>query len=164
MRISKFELGLLAAAFSASGAVIACRPAVAQDRPVESQDWAKAGPVREIVDPNSGDRWLLMRDANCPGGPGQLVRLERLEQSTAGEGRGKQSPKTIARQVIRAGDRVRLEEHTQMADAVFEAIALGTAATGQTVQVRLTVGGRVVRAVATGPGHAALPIETGAAR
>ena len=29
--------------------------------------------IREIDDPHSGDRWLLLRDPNRPGGPGRLV-------------------------------------------------------------------------------------------
>jgi flagella basal body P-ring formation protein FlgA len=66
--------------------------------------------------------------------------------------------------VIFAGDRLVVEEHTARADAVLEARALSSAAPGAAFNARLTVGGRVVRAVALGPGHAALQPETGAGR
>jgi hypothetical protein len=66
------------------------------------------------------------------------------------------------RPVIRAGDRLIVEEHTALVDAVLEARALTPAAPGSAFDARLTVGGRVVRAVALGPGRAALQLETGA--
>ena len=62
--------------------------------------------------------------------------------------------------VIRAGDRLIVEEHTAVVEARLEAVALGPAASGSPFQVRLTIGGKVVRAVALGPGRAAFAAET----
>jgi flagella basal body P-ring formation protein FlgA len=58
--------------------------------------------------------------------------------------------------VIRAGDRLIVEENTAVVEARLEAVALGAAAPGSTFNVRLRIGGRVLRAVALGPGRAAL--------
>jgi len=44
-------------------------------------------------------------------------------------------------------------------DGRLDAIALNPAAAGQRVRVRLLVGGRVVRALAAGPGRVALEDE-----
>jgi hypothetical protein len=62
--------------------------------------------------------------------------------------------------IVRAGDQLTIEEHTRVADAYLEAIALGPASVGSVLNVRLKVGGRVVRALALGPGRAAFEPET----
>jgi hypothetical protein len=56
--------------------------------------------------------------------------------------------------IIRTGDRVRVEEHTPVVDADLESVALGPAIAGASLNVRLRIGGRVVRAVAVAPGRA----------
>lgn len=104
--------------------------------------------LREIVDPHSGVHWLLVRDAAHPGGPGRLLELppdSALETTV---------PPALP--VIRIGDRVRVEEHTSIADAVLDSVALGTAGPGAPLRVRLKIGGRIVQAVALAPGRAAL--------
>lgn len=63
------------------------------------------------------------------------------------------------RPVVRTGDRLTVEEHTQIADAYLEAVALGPASVGSVLNVRLKIGDRVVRAVALGPGRAAFAPE-----
>jgi len=120
--------------------------------------------VREIDDPHTGDRWLLRRNDQVPGGPGRLVLVAAHQSATggatpraAGLNRDVQIPP-----VIRAGDRLILEEHTARVDAVLEARAMNPAAPGASLDVRLTIGGNVVRAIALGPGRAALQTETGA--
>ncbi len=120
--------------------------------------------VREIDDPHTGDRWLLRRNDQVPGGPGRLVLVAAHQSATggaipraAGLNRDVQIPP-----VIRAGDRLILEEHTAHVDAVLEARAMNPAAPGASLDVRLTIGGNVVRAIALGPGRAALQTETGA--
>lgn len=120
--------------------------------------------IREIDDPHTGDRWLLRRNDQVPGGPGRLVLVAAHQSATggatpraAGLNRDVQIPP-----VIRAGDRLILEEHTARVDAVLEARAMNPAAPGASLDVRLTIGGNVVRAIALGPGRAALQTETGA--
>jgi flagella basal body P-ring formation protein FlgA len=63
--------------------------------------------------------------------------------------------------VIHAGDRVIVEENSPVVEARLEAVALGPAALGSALEVRLKIGGLVVRAIARGPGRAALQPEIG---
>jgi uncharacterized Zn-binding protein involved in type VI secretion len=58
-----------------------------------------------------------------------------------------------AKPIIRAGDPLSIEQHSAVADVQLTAVALGPAAAGSTLNVRLVIGGRVVRAIAVGPGH-----------
>jgi len=110
---------------------------------------------REIDDPNTGIHWLLVRETGHPGGPGRLVPVWR---GTAGISAAGSATKP-ARPVIRTGDHLLVEESTAVVEAHLEGSALGTAAVGAPLAVRLTMGGRVVTAVALGPGRAALEGE-----
>jgi hypothetical protein len=117
--------------------------------------------VREIDDPPTGNHWLLMSDPGHPGGPGRMVLAAGLGREPAGviaPARNRSQP----RPVIRAGDRLIVEENTAVAEARLEAVALGSAGSGSPLPVRLKVGGKVVRAVALTPGRAALAPEIGA--
>jgi hypothetical protein len=119
--------------------------------------------VREIDDPHTGDRWLLTRNEEFPGGPGRLVRVAAARRAEGGAvGPGGALGQAAALPVIRSGDRVIVEEHTAVVDAVLEARALRPAAAGAAFEARLAIGGRVVRVVALGPGRAMLQPETGA--
>jgi hypothetical protein len=113
--------------------------------------------VRVIADPHSGERWLLLRDAGHPAGPGRLVKA--VDRGKVQEGAPiAATPGTndgLFRLVIRAGDRLVVEENTAVAEARLEAVALGPAAAGAALEVRLRMGGKVVRAVALAPGRAA---------
>ena len=103
-----------------------------------------------LDDPANGDRWVLERNSKHPGGPGRLVRME-------GESAGKrEDASTRPVVVIRAGDRVMVEESTAAVEARLEGMALSSAASGGAVMVRLRVGGRMVEAVAVRPGHVKL--------
>jgi hypothetical protein len=127
-------------------------------------------PLREIDDPHTGDRWLLMRDETAPGGPGRFIRVTGHLNAPAGglEPKTKQpmhaDQNQDARQLpmIRAGDLLIVEEHSTTVDLVLQARALNSATQGSALKVRLAIGGKVVRAVALGPGRAALQPETGA--
>src|SRR5215469_3362040 len=99
-------------------------------------------PVREFVDASNGVHWVLARDAAHPGGPGRLV--------------ADSSPHVQRQVVIRAGDRVLVEEHTDRVELRLEAIALSPAATGETFAVRLRIGGKPVRVRARSAGHVEL--------
>jgi hypothetical protein len=113
--------------------------------------------VREIDDPHTGDRWLLMRSGQFPGGPGRLVLATAHRDASGVSGRlAGQAHQVQAIPVIHAGDRLIVEEHTAVVDAVLEARALNPATAGAPLSVRLTIGGGVVRVVALGPGRAAL--------
>jgi hypothetical protein len=123
--------------------------------------------VREIDDPGTGDRWLLERDPEHPGGPGRLVltgsgesRPRTGERWNAGPETAPGADRTVPLPVIHAGDHLIVEENTAVVEARLEAVALGTAVSGADLNVRLEIGGKVVRAVALGPGRAAFAPES----
>jgi hypothetical protein len=66
--------------------------------------------VREIGDPHTGDRWLLMRDPRHPGGPGLLLLVAAGRTGLRQAAQGAQTPVPL----IHAGDRVTVEEHTRL--------------------------------------------------
>lgn len=110
--------------------------------------------VRAIDDPCTGAQWLLVRDAEFPAGPGRLLLVAGPQSGL------RQVPSSIAPQsVIRAGDRLVVEESSAVVEARLEGVALGPAIAGAAFEVRLRIGGRVVRAIALGPGRAALAAE-----
>ncbi len=114
-----------------------------------------AGAVfKEIDDPNSGLRWLLVEDPVHPGGPGRLVSL-RSDETKAKPGKSA-ARVDRANPVIHAGEAVQVEEHTAVVDASLQAVALGSAEPGCILRVRLRIGGRVVKARALGVGRAVL--------
>jgi len=121
--------------------------------------------VREIRDPDSGACWLLVRDGAHPAGPGRLMLSEWapiLQSRNPGENRQPGSSQAAESSyaspvpVIHAGERLMVEEHTPIVEAHLEAVALGPAAIGEEFEVRLRMGGKVVRAVALGLGRAEL--------
>jgi len=108
--------------------------------------------IRQIEDPNSGLRWLLFADPAHPGGPGRLIA-----QGTAAIKQGAaRSTAEAPAPVIRPGDPVQVEEHSAVVDTTLQAVALGAAAPGGKLRLRLRIGGRVLTARALGPGRAAL--------
>jgi hypothetical protein len=120
--------------------------------------------VRAIADPATGSCWLLERDPAHPGGPGRLVpaRGDAIKDCSAGRPRAAQGAVfSPFRPVIRGGDRLVVVEKTAVVEAKLEATALGPAVAGAELQVRLQIGGRVVRAVAVAPGRAMLAPGTG---
>ncbi len=133
-----------------------------------SQTAGGGGVVREIDDPHSGQRWLLMRDDGHPGGPGCMIltagegsagrELEAGSLQPAGTQAKDRAP---AMPVIHTGDRLIVEESTAVVEARLEGVAMGPAAIGSAVNVRLKIGGNVVRAVALGPGRAAFAPRRG---
>jgi hypothetical protein len=126
------------------------------------------GPVlREIDDPATGGRWLLLRNAERPAGPGRLIQVTNAAWGSEGrsQGPGGGVPRDrngrSAKIVIRAGDALTLEQHTPLLDAQFEATALEPAAAGETLKVRLKVSGKVVVVVAKEAGKAELEAARG---
>ncbi len=123
--------------------------------------------VREIDDPATGKRWLLEFDPAHPGGPGRLV-LASESAAVPGKRQAKINapvsslPTAVpspVKAIIRAGDRLVVEQNTRVIEARLEAVALAPARKGATFQARLEIGGKVVRAVAIAPGRASLAPE-----
>lgn len=101
--------------------------------------------LREITDPHSGQQWLLVANAENPAGPARLVIASGFAVSP-----DRRQPALA----IHVGDRIVVEEHGAAMDAYFDAAALEAAAIGLRFNARLKIGGRVVKAVALGPGRA----------
>jgi len=141
----------------AVAAIAAGVPAFAQKIPVSAQARQGAEVLREIDDPANGGRWLLERDEEHPGGPGLLVLVEQGGPTRTAIRR----KAAEAVPVIRAGDRVLVEAHTAVMDAELEGVATMPAAVGSEFAVRLKMGGRVLHALAVGPGRARW-LESGA--
>jgi predicted secreted protein len=121
--------------------------------------------LREIDDPHNGDRWLLMRDDKHPGGPGLMVLAATARMGPGDPGNPSSSIQvgpevSTPAPIIRVGDRVIVEENTAIVEARLEAVAMGPALAGVPFNVRLSIGGRVVRAVATTPGRAVFEERT----
>jgi hypothetical protein len=161
--------------------------AIASADPVAAGELAAGDVVKEIDDPQNGNRWLLTRDPSRPGGPG-LLRLAGVAPGGAGQRRGSAqgepphaalppgpvSPEPVLPEpvlpepvlpepvlpVIRSGDRIILEQHTRVVDARLEAVAIGPARAGAAFSARLLMGGGMVRAVAISAGRALLAGET----
>jgi hypothetical protein len=114
--------------------------------------------VREINDPSTGDRWLLVRASRRPGAPGRLILVAAQAVSPARPG---QLAPSLPVPVIHTGDRLIVEENTSLVQARLEAVALNPAPSGAPLKVRLVPSGTLARAVALGPGRAALALETG---
>jgi hypothetical protein len=142
---------------SANGSVQA-GPLPPEVVPIQSVSQEKI--LREIDDLQNGNRWLLVRDDTHPGGPGRMV-LVAAGSELEGAFRASTAEAEKAQMVVHAGDLLIVEEHTARVDAVLEARALASAVAGAVLDVRLTLGGKVVRAVAIGPGRAAFQDETG---
>jgi hypothetical protein len=132
--------------------------------------------VRQIADPGRDGTWLLIRNPVHPAGPGRLIWVPRGGQLAgqaqladqariADQASSPAVPVTEAalealKPVILAGDRLVVEEETPVVDARLEATALGPAPAGAALNVRLEIGGKVMRAIALGPGRARFAYET----
>jgi hypothetical protein len=112
---------------------------------------------REIKDPQSGADWVILPNAANPGGPGRMV-LERQVSPSNATAEAKKIAPIVA---IHLGDRVVVEEHTRVAEAYLEAVALEPAVAGGSFRVRLKIGGKVVRVMAIAPGRAAFTLVPG---
>jgi hypothetical protein len=135
---------------------------VAFSAPAVSAAEMDAEVVREFDDPATGLRWLLERDPARPGGPGLLVAVSGRSSGKATEGQPRQRRPAVlssVRPVIRASDQLVVIENTPVVEARLEAVAMGPAVAGQKFEARLKIGGKVVDAVALGPGRALLVAE-----
>jgi hypothetical protein len=128
------------------------------DAATEAQTQARSGAeiFRELDDPNGGVRWLLSRDLSHPGGPGVLAPASGSPSQTQRSKTGGRPAEAVSAPIIRTGDRLVLEEHSAVVEARLEAVALGPAAVGSALRVRLIIGGKVVRARALAADRAVL--------
>lgn len=153
-----------AAHSSASGP----RSLAASQQPVRTPAVPDSAIIREIDDPHNGDRWLLVDDPSHPGGPGLLVLASsaRMNPSDGMDGQDRMNPRKAGLEaettapIIRGGDRVIVEENTPVVEARLDAVAMGPAQAGSPFNARLSIGGKVVRAVAVELGRAVLQRET----
>jgi hypothetical protein len=124
---------------------------------IEPAAFARDELVREIDDPSTGARWLLLRDDANPVGPGRLVLIAGLEKGFfTGLPPETLEPDRAARPLIQKGDALIVEEHSPIVDARLEAVALSSAIVGGEFQARLKIGGKLVRVVAMAAGRGAL--------
>ena len=118
---------------------------------------AQTNAVRVIRDPHTAIRWLLERDPGRPGGPGRMVPIGNEEDLEPGSvfGSASRPAGKLPTPVIRSGDRLVVEESSALVEARLEAVAMGSALEGAEFRLRLMIGGKILRAVALGPGRAA---------
>lgn len=149
-RTEKIRLGLgytlLGAASIAAGQTVTNAALPFQGRPAPHI-------VRELRDPATGARWVVLANAENPAGPCRMLLAAGVDRDQ--EPRASNT-KTGPVAVIHPGDRVTVEEHTAAADVYLEAIAVDRALPGACFRVRLKIGSKVVRAVALAQGRAAL--------
>ncbi len=145
---------LAASAQRARGADPASRMQVCYSAPAPDEI------VREIADPHTGARWLLLRDQSHPGGPGRLVQVESTRNQARRDKAAVELAQRDLRPVIHAGERLIVEENSPVVETRLEAVALGPAAIGSPLHVRLTIGGKVLRAVALATGRAVLQFHS----
>lgn len=146
-------LVLLAAMLVAGAQTQGNAPAPADTAP------ASGGPVREIHDPQTGQRWVLLKDAEHPRWPARLVPVEGPRDAE-----GVMAAAVLPKPVIRGGDAIVVEENTPVLEAKYDAVALSAAERGKAMNARLKVNGKVVHVVALGPGRAALAVNSGGRR
>jgi hypothetical protein len=114
-----------------------------------------------IEDHSNHQLWLLTRNPDRPEAPATLIPiLPGLSDSSPSEQGGKPrtaiSPVKRGVTIIRSGEAVALYEDSSFMRLRLGGIALSTAAVGENITVRLTIGGRPLRAIAIGPGRAQL--------
>ncbi len=128
--------------------------------------------VREIADLTTKSRWLLLRNAVNPGGPGRLMqeKIENAGLATPGSAGGHIDSSlrdtSVLPPIIRAGDRLVISEQSLKLDARFDGVAMQPSAAGGSFHVRLKFNGKIMIAIAQAPGRATLcPLaEQGGAR
>jgi hypothetical protein len=153
------RLGKTAELLVFSGMLAAAPKAVAQcPAPMPIRQEAPA--VRSMQDRGTGRHWLLVRQGQRRGGPGELISWAGQPPADGAATTASAAP--LPQLIIRGGDRVLLTDCGVAGDAVFEAVALEPASLGRTFHVRITLFGNSVLAVALAPGHAVLAPGLGA--
>ena len=166
-RTAAFALLMFAMAVQAIGQSRIPSQASAPNLDLGIQNMAVQNSVfREIVDAGSGVRWVVLRDASHPEGPGHLLPAKPVgEVLTPGHSLEKHiSVPAVVAPCIHVGDRIVVEEHTAMAEVHLDAVAMEPAVPGSICRVRLKVAGKVALAVVVAPGKAELAVAGGTVR
>jgi hypothetical protein len=129
--------------------------------PAHSLDRSHFKVIRIIRDFGTNDCWALERELNRPAVPASLrpvscdslLSIPQFDRLSAVPGRS-------SIPAIHVGDKLLLTEHTSVADAQLEAIALSAGDVGDAISVRLKIGGSRLRAIATGKGRANIAGQT----
>ena len=100
----------------------------------------------------------MVRVASANAGSKAAAQSEPARRSTYRAANAARGP--AVHPMIRAGDRLIVEEHSAVADARLEATSMGSAAVGAEFEARLKIGGKVVKVTALAPGKAELAPET----
>jgi hypothetical protein len=134
---------------------------IAAQSPAKASNQALNGSValRVLRDPAvDSSCWILKRDPNHPQGPGRWVQAPINESSIrSGKADSDHASGILTmpvHPVIRPGDRMVIEESSDLVETRLQAVALGRAAPGEFLEVRLRMTGKVLRAVALAPGLA----------
>lgn len=113
---------------------------------------------RFFEDPSTHVRWMLFEDTDHPALPARLMPVAEggsCSPSVAVTG-SPSAPELHRRPIIHALDALTIAQHTPFADVHLEAIALGPAAAGQTLRVRLKSSGLILPVRVDGPGRATM--------
>lgn len=141
-------LALAVALLSAASALALSQESAVQNEPTK---WKQ---VRVVNDAATGTRWLLERDTATPGAPGRMRQIA-AGRAVAGYGAALLAA-AVAAPIMRAGDRVVVEDSAEKVTARLEGTVLEPARAGALVKVRLAAGGQTVTARALAPGRATL--------
>ncbi len=120
--------------------------------------------VRVIDDPGTGRLWWLVQNLDRPEGPALLAPIPGSQPCArfafeSFQLRTRSPLQNHLEPIIHPGDQIILSEETRTSSARLEATALQPAAMGAGLDVRLKIGGHILHAVATAPGHASLLVE-----
>lgn len=107
--------------------------------------------IRLIEDSSTHVRWMLSEDIRHPALPARLMRVtdgfscgQPAEPDTDPSDSASEMMHTFP--IIHAGDALTVVQHTPVAEVHLEAIALGPAAVGQTLRVRMKSNSQVLSA------------------
>lgn len=125
--------------------------------------------IRLIEDPSTHVRWMLFEELNRPAAPALLMpTADTLSCRASAAVRGIRSAQVRSvfhpSPIVHAGDQLTAVQHTAIADVHLQAVALGSAAAGQTLRVRLKSNGRILSVVVDAPGNATIVAAQGEVR
>lgn len=151
-RLVRKKFGQLALLVCVTESAVAVGIGQCRDRlPGETSPPVPTQAVRAIDDYALGIHWLLVADREHSGAPGRLVALSGRNSDGRRDFAAPPAPR-----IVRGGDPVLVEQDSATMRARLEAIALGPAAAGEILSVRLTTTGKALRVRAVAPGRAEL--------